>query len=84
MQATVVTEKLALTAPAATVTAAGMLATAGALLASDTVAPPGGAGTLSVTVPVDALPAETLAGSTLKDASEAGTTLRIVERFSPP
>src|SRR3984893_2938538 len=56
--------KAAEVAAAATVTllGAGMVATAGLLLESATVAPPAGAGPLSVTVPVEFLPPLTLVG----------------------
>ena len=80
VQATVITEKLAATSPSATVTAAGMLAITGALLASDTDAPPVGAGALSVTVPVELLPEETVAGLRLIDertVGGAGVTVRM-------
>jgi len=60
--ALVATVKVALVAPAATVTLAGVLATAVLLLESVTVAPPDGAAALKVTVPVDEFPPVTLAG----------------------
>ena len=59
----VVTWKVALEAPAATVTLAGTCA-AVLLLVSVTVTPPVGAAPLSVTVPVDELPPVTIVGFT--------------------
>jgi hypothetical protein len=58
----VATVKVALAAPAGTVTLAGTLATAELLLESATTAPPDGAAPLNVTVPWEALPPVTLVG----------------------
>ena len=60
--ALVLTVKVALVAPAATVTLDGTLAAAVLLLESVTCAPPVGAGPLSVTVPVEEFPPVTLVG----------------------
>ena len=73
----VVTEKLAVVAPASTVTLAGTAATAVLPLERVTVAPPVGAAPVSVTVPVELLPPATLVGFRLTDANvtEAGNTV---------
>ena len=54
----VLTVKVALVAPAGTVTLEGTVAAAVLLLESVTCAPPAGAGPLSVTVPVEEFPPE--------------------------
>lgn len=62
--ALVVTLKLALLAPAATVTLAGTPATAGLLLARATTAPPAGAAAVKLAVPLDEVGPTTLVGFT--------------------
>ena len=70
----VFTVKVALVAPAGTVTLVGTLAAA-LLLESRTCAPPAGAGPLSVTVPVEEFPPATLVGfrESEERESDAGT-----------
>ena len=58
----VLTMKVALLAPAATVTLAGTIAAAVLSLIRETAAPPVGAGPLRVTVPVEGDPPVTLIG----------------------
>ena len=58
----VLTVKVALVAPAATVTLEGTLAAVVLLLERVTCAPPVGAGPLSITVPVEEFPPVTLVG----------------------
>src|SRR6267143_148230 len=69
--ALVVTLKLAVVPPGATVTLAGTPA-AGLLLESVTCAPPAGAGPFSVTVPAEGLPPVTLAGLRASEDGAAG------------
>ncbi len=65
--ALVLTVKLALVVPPATVTLAGTVATPVLLLDRLTTAPPPGAAALSVTVPVEELPPVTLDGLRLSE-----------------
>jgi hypothetical protein len=60
----VVTAKVAVELPGATITLAGTTADV-LLLESVTVAPPAGAAPVKVTVPVEGLPPSTLAGSSV-------------------
>jgi hypothetical protein len=62
----VFTVKVAVVAPAATVTFVGTVATAVLLLVSVTTAPPDGAAVINVTVPVEVLPPVTDAGFRLR------------------
>src|SRR6266567_8466109 len=71
----VLTVKVALVAPAGTVTLKGTVAAVVLLLESVTCAPPAGAGPLSVTVPVEEFPPVTLVGfsETEERVRDAGT-----------
>jgi hypothetical protein len=86
----VVTLKLALVAPAGTVTLAGTLAAPGRLLPMATTVPPAGAALGSVTVPVAGFPPTTLRGLTVKEESDGGGggvptgfTVKSAERVTP-
>ena len=79
----VVTVKVALLLPAATVTAAGTVAAPLSLL-SDTADPPAGAGPLSVTVPVELTPPLTLVGLKLRVTKAGGITVSVVVWLPPP
>jgi hypothetical protein len=82
----VLTVKVALVAPAATVTDAGTVAAAVLLLANVTTAPSLGAGALSITVPVAELPPVTLAGLTASDETDGrfAVTDNAAVRVAPP
>ena len=81
----VVTVKVALVAPEATVTLAGTVATAVLLLDSVTTAPPLGAAPLRVTVPCEELPPVTLVGfSVSEDRVKAGETVSEAVCVAPP
>jgi hypothetical protein len=75
--ATVVAVKVALVAPAATVTLAGTVATAVLLLPSVTTAPPAGAALLNVTVPVEDAPPVTAAGLTDTEDTAGGFSVSV-------
>jgi hypothetical protein len=81
--ALVVMLKVALVAPAATVTLAGTLAAA-LVLESPTCAPPAAAGPSSVTVPVTGVPPVTLALLRLSAATLGGTTVSDAVCVAPP
>jgi hypothetical protein len=80
----VFTVKVALVAPAGTVTLEGTEA-APLLLESATCAPPAGAGPFKVTVPVEVsrLPT-TLVGFKVSDVRTAGSTVSVAVRVAPP
>ena len=86
----VLTVKVALVAPAGTITLEGTLAAAVLLLESVTCAPPAGAGALSVTVPVeDCAPPITLVGFRVNEEREgagggAGVTVSVADLLTPP
>lgn len=71
----VVTVKVALVAPAATVTLPGTVATPVLLLEREMTAPPLGAGAPNVTVPVEALPPVTLDGLSVREVRVDGVTM---------
>ncbi len=80
----VVMEKVALVAPAGTVTLAGAVATAVLLLESVTTAPPLGAGPLRVTVPCEESPPTTLVGFRASDDRvTAGVTVSVAVWLVP-
>jgi hypothetical protein len=79
----VVMVKLAVVAPAATVTDAGTWAAAGLLLESVTTAPPAGAAPFNVTVPVEEPPPSTDVGLRVRDVREAAVTVNVVVRVTP-
>ena len=84
----VLTVKVALVAPAATVTLEGTLAAPVLLLESRTWAPPAGAGPLSVTVPVeDCAPPVTVVGFSVSEervVSDEGVTVSEAVWVMPP
>lgn len=80
----VLTVKVALVAPAATVTLDGTVATPALLLESETATPPAGAAPLRVTVPLEELPPLTLVGFSASDASETVDVLPQTLGVPPP
>ena len=86
--AVVVTPKVALVAPAATVTLAGTPATIVLLLDNVTMAPPVGAAVVKVTVPVLGAPPTTFVGLTVTEdrvgAAGAGLTVSTAVRETAP
>jgi hypothetical protein len=88
----VVTEKVALLEPCATLMLEGTVAVDVLLLDRATDAPPAGAAPVSVTVPRAALPPGTLDGETVIDeratlgggVDEGGNTVRVADRATPP
>ena len=81
--AEVVIVKVAVVAPAATVTLAGACAAAVLLLVKATTAPPAGAAAAKVTVPVDNVPPITEAGLSVTVLSEPVSTVRLVVCVPP-
>jgi hypothetical protein len=80
---TVLTVKFAVSWPAGTVTLAGTVATAVLLLESATLAPPAGAGSVMVTVPVEGVLPSMVVGFSVSDCSvfvrlTVSTALRVV------
>ena len=88
--ALVLTVKLALLAPAPTVTLAGTPATPGLLLESATTAPPAGAALVKVTLPCEVPPPVTLVGLSAKllrlaagGGGGTGVTVSVLVRLTP-
>jgi hypothetical protein len=79
----VVIVKVALVAPAATVTFAGTVATAVLLLVSVTDAPPVGAGPFNVTVPVEEVPPFTVDGLSVTLVGIGALTARFADFVVP-
>src|SRR5215469_9044962 len=79
----VLTVKLAVVLPAATVTLEGTVATAVLLLDRVTTVPPDGAGPLRVTVPTDGEGPLTVVGFKLKDASVGAFTVKVADFVAP-
>ena len=73
----VVTVKVVLVLPAGTVTLAGTVAAAVLPLVSVTTAPPEGAASFKVTVPVEDVPGITDFGLNVTDDTRSGATVRV-------
>jgi hypothetical protein len=73
----VVTVKVAVVAPPATVTFAGTVAADVMLLERVTTIPPAGAGPVRVTIPVDGLPPCTLVGLRARDDIVGALTVKV-------
>jgi hypothetical protein len=79
-----VTVKVAVAAPAGTVTRAGRVAAAGFWIKSVTASPPAGAGPFRVTVPVAVPPALTRLGVRVIEVTTGARTCRLTERVTDP
>jgi len=79
----VLTVKVALVLPAATVTLEGTVATDVFPLERVTTAPPDGASPLRVTVPVELLPPVTLVGFRVSEPRAAGVTVKVADSVAP-
>jgi hypothetical protein len=78
------TLKVAVLAPAETVTVAGTVAAAVFEEVSATTVPPAGAGPLRVTVPVEGVPLTTLVGLTETIEGRPGATVKRPAAVAPP
>jgi len=79
----VVVVKVAVVAPASTITESGTWPADALLEVKLTIAPPKGAGAFRVTVPVDDTPPGTDVGLTLTLLSADGVTVKVVVRLTP-
>ena len=80
----VFTANVALVAPPATVTLAGIFAADGLSLLREITTPPTGAGPFSVTVPMEPFPPATVEGLRERDDSEGRFTVRLADLVTPP
>jgi hypothetical protein len=76
--------KSALVLPAGTVTLVGTVVAQASLLERATTAPPAGASPLSITLPVEAVPADTVAGSTVTVAMWDHVMRPVALQVAPP